>query len=64
MSNQKRVIIFNGPPGNGRDDIIRELKEFSSFGYHHIFEYIVEEARQDNTILTKINILDFYTVLP
>ena len=64
MSNQKRVIIFNGPPGNGRDDIIRELKEISSFGYHHLFEYIVEEAKLDNTHLTKINILDFYDSQP
>jgi len=64
MSNQKRVIIFNGPPGNGRDDIIRELKEIASFGYHHLFNYIVEEAKLDNTILTKINILDFYDSQP
>ena len=64
MSNQKRVIIFNGPPGNGRDDIVRELKEIASFGYHHLFQYIVEEAKLDNTILTKINILDFYDSQP
>ena len=64
MSNRKRVIIFNGPPGNGRDDIIRELKEIASFGYHHLFEYIVEEAKLDNTHLTKINILDFYDSQP
>ena len=64
MSNQKRVIIFNGPPGNGRDDILRELKKIASFGYHHIFEYIVEEARLDNTNLSKINILDFYDSQP
>ena len=64
MSNQKRVIIFNGPPGNGRDDIIRDFKKIASFGYHHIFEYIVEEARLDNTNLTKINILDFYDSQP
>jgi adenylate kinase len=64
MSNQKRVIIFNGPPGNGRDEMIRELKGIASFGYHHLFEYIVEEAKQDNTHLTKINILDFYDSQP
>lgn len=64
MSNQKRVIIFNGPPGNGRDEILRELKEIASFGYHHLFEYIVEEAKLDNTNLTKINILDFYDSQP
>ena len=64
MSNQKRVIIFNGPPGNGRDEIIRELKEIASFGYHHLFEYIVEEAKLDNTHLSKINILDFYDSQP
>ena len=64
MSNQKRVIIFNGPPGNGRDEIIRELKGIASFGYHHLFEYIVEEATLDNTHLSKINILDFYDSQP
>jgi adenylate kinase len=64
MSIQKRVIIFNGPPGNGRDDIIRDVKKIASFGYHHLFEYIVDEAKLDNTILTKINILDFYDSQP
>jgi len=64
MFNQKRVIIFNGPPGNGRDEIIRELKDIASFGYHHLFEYIVEEAKLDNTHLSKINILDFYDSQP
>jgi adenylate kinase len=64
MSIQKRVIIFNGPPGNGRDDIIREVKKIANFGYHHLFEYIVEEAKLDNTNLTKINILDFYDSQP
>ena len=63
MSYQKRVIICNGPPGNGGDELIRELK-IASVGYHHIFEYIVEEARLDNTNLTKINILDFYDSQP
>lgn len=64
MSHNKRVIIFNGPPGNGRDTILRDLKEIASFGYHHLFEYIVEEAELDNTHLTKINILDFYDSQP
>jgi len=64
MSNQKRVIIFNGAPGNGRDEIITELKKIASFGYHHLFEYIVEEAKLDNTHLSKINILDFYDSKP
>ncbi|MCW4050425.1 MAG: AAA family ATPase [Candidatus Bathyarchaeota archaeon] len=64
MSIQKRVIICNGPPGNGRDNILSELKEIASFGYHHLFEYIVEEAKLENTNLTKINILDFYDSQP
>jgi len=64
MSNQKRVIICTGPPGNGRDDMIRDLKEIAVFGYHHLFQYIVEEAALDNTHLTKINILDFYDSQP
>ncbi|MFA9496788.1 MAG: hypothetical protein ACERKS_12835, partial [Candidatus Bathyarchaeota archaeon] len=64
MSNQKRVIICTGPPGNGRDDMIRDLKEIAAFGYHHLFQYIVEEAALDSTHLTKINILDFYDSQP
>ncbi len=64
MSKQKRVIICNGPPGNGRDDLINSLKSKASFGYHHLFQYIVEEARFDGTNLTKINILDFYDSQP
>ncbi len=64
MSTQKRVIICTGPPGNGRDDMLRDLKEVSAFGYHHLFQYIVEEAALDNTNLTKINILDFYDSQP
>lgn len=64
MSTQKRVIICTGPPGNGRDDMLRDLKEIAAFGYHHLFQYIVEEAALDNTNLTKINILDFYDSQP
>jgi hypothetical protein len=64
MSRQKKVIIFNGSPGNGRDELLTLLKEKMSFGYHHLFRYIVEEARLDGTTLTKINILDFYDSQP
>ena len=43
---------------------VRELKKKATFGYHHLFQYIVEEAALDNTNLTKINILDFYDSQP
>jgi hypothetical protein len=64
MSKQRRVIICNGPPGSGRDEIIVKMKDRVSFGYHHLFQYIVEEASSDGTNLTKINILDFYDSQP
>ena len=61
---QKRVIVCTGPPGNGRDELLTALDEKASFGYHHLFEYIVKEARLDGTSLSKINILDFYDSQP
>jgi len=64
MSSPRRVIIFAGAPGNGRDEMIQQLKGLATFGYHHLFEYIVEEAKLDGTHLTKINILDFYDSQP
>jgi adenylate kinase len=64
MSSAKRVIICAGAPGNGRDEILTAMKEKSIFGYHHLFKYIVEEARLEGTNLNKINILDFYDSQP
>lgn len=64
MSRQKKVIICNGPPGNGRDELITSMKEKVNFSYHHLFRYIVEEGRIDGTNLSKINILDFYDSQP
>ncbi|MFH0850724.1 MAG: hypothetical protein V1924_07290, partial [Candidatus Bathyarchaeota archaeon] len=64
MSTGKRVIICTGSPGNGRDEMLQQLREKAHFGYHHLFRYIVEEARLDGTNLTKINILDFYDSQP
>ncbi len=64
MSTSKRVIICAGPPGNGRDEILTAMREKASFGYHHLFKYIVDEARLDGTNLNKINILDFYDSQP
>ena len=64
MSTQKRVIICTGAPGNGRDEMLNSLKERAHFGYHHLFRYIVEEARLEGTNLSKINILDFYDSQP
>jgi hypothetical protein len=40
------------------------MKEKANFGYYHFFEYIVNEAQLDGTVLTKINILDFYDSQP
>lgn len=64
VSTDRRVIICTGPPGNGRDDILEAMKGKASFGYHHLFKYIVDEASLDATHLTKINILDFYDSMP
>ena len=64
MTTDKRVVICAGPPGNGRDDMLLEMKEKQSFHYYHLFEYIVEEARLHATNLTKLNILDFYDSQP
>jgi len=64
MSERKRVIICTGAPGNGRDEMLNELDDIASFGYHHLFQYIVKEARLDGTSLNKINILDFYDSQP
>ena len=60
MTVNARVIICTGAPGNGRDELLEEMHETTAFHYHHLFDYIVEEARVEGTILTKINILDFY----
>ena len=64
MASESRVIICVGSPGNGRDDILNEMRELTNFNYYHLFEYIVEEARLDDTNLTKLNILDFYDSSP
>jgi len=37
MSSPRRVIIFAGAPGNGRDEMIQQLKGLATFGYHHLF---------------------------
>ncbi|MEE9490122.1 MAG: hypothetical protein V3V91_06750, partial [Thermoplasmata archaeon] len=64
MSKSRRVVICTGAPGNGRDDLLREVEERAGTSYFHLFEYIVEEARLDGTTLTKLNILDFYDSQP
>ena len=64
MSAEKKVVICTGPPGNGRDEILLKMKESTSFNYYHMFEYIVEEAKLQDTNLTKLNILDFYDSQP
>jgi adenylate kinase len=64
MASERRVIICTGPPGNGRDEILLQMRKRTSFNYYHMFEYIVEEARLRGTNLTKLNILDFYDSSP
>jgi len=64
MAAERRVIVCTGSPGNGRDDILNEMRELTNFNYYHLFEYIVEEARLDDKTLTKLNILDFYDSSP
>lgn len=64
MAAESRVIVCVGSPGNGRDDILREMRKLTNFHYYHLFEYIVEKARFDDTTLTKLNILDFYDSSP
>ncbi len=64
MNVNARVIICTGAPGNGRDELLEEMHETTTFHYHHLFDYIVEEARIEGTILTKINILDYYDSQP
>jgi adenylate kinase len=60
----RRVIVCTGPPGNGRDEMLTKMKEKSSFHYHHLFQYLVEEAKAEGTNLSKLNILDFYDSQP
>jgi adenylate kinase len=64
MPSEKRVIVCTGSPGNGRDDLLLQMREIQNFHYYHLYQYIVEEARLEGTILTKLNILDFYDSSP
>jgi len=64
MASERRVIICTGPPGNGRDELLLQMRKRAGFNYYHMFEYIVEEARLRGTNLTKLNILDFYDSSP
>jgi adenylate kinase len=64
MTLDRRVVVCAGPPGNGRDDVLLAMKEKQNYNYFHLFEYIVNIARLDDTNLTKLNILDFYDSSP
>lgn len=60
---EKKIILVTGPPGNGRDDYLKEaLKNFNSnvkVGYHHIFEYMQKTAPHHNVPnLTRENVFD------
>jgi adenylate kinase len=60
----RRVILCTGPPGNGRDEMLKMMKEKTNFRYYHLFDYIVEQAKIEGTNLSKMNILDFYDSQP
>jgi adenylate kinase len=64
MTSETRVIVCSGSPGNGRDDLLLQMRDIQNFHYYHLFQYIVEEARLEGTNLTKLNILDFYDSSP
>jgi adenylate kinase len=64
MTSERKVVVCTGPPGNGRDDLLQEMKEKQNYNYFHLFEYIVGIARLDDTNLSKLNILDFYDSSP
>ena len=64
MTTSNTVVVCTGAPGNGRDEILLKMKERARFHYHHLFDYIVEEARLGGLTLTKLNILDFYDSRP
>ncbi|UCH57187.1 MAG: hypothetical protein JSV18_07600 [Candidatus Bathyarchaeota archaeon] len=64
MTSERRVIVCTGSPGNGRDDLLLQMRETQNFHYHHLFQYIVEEAELEDTTLSKMNILDFYDSSP
>ena len=64
MAASSTVVICTGAPGSGRDEMIMGMKEGARFQYHHLFDYIVEEARLEGVTLTKLNILDFYDSQP
>jgi len=61
---EKFTIICTGAPGSGRDEILSQVREKSSFFYYHLFEYIVEEAKKGGYNLNKFNVLDFYDSQP
>ena len=58
-------VLCAGPPGSDRDNYVQTLRELGEFkktpiGCHHLFDYIVEEAKLGGYSLNKINILDFF----
>lgn len=58
-------FLCTGPPGSGRDDYIRDLcKLAKSVGreiqYHHLYEYIISEAKRGGYSLNRLSILDFF----
>jgi len=59
----KTVVLVTGPPGNGRDEYLREalprLRDCAKVGYHHVFEYMQRAApSHDVPNLTRENVFD------
>jgi adenylate kinase len=64
VAEKKAVVICTSQPGTGRDRYLQELKKKKDFFYYHLFEYIVEEAKQEGYVLSTQNVLDFYDSKP
>jgi len=60
---EKKIVLVTGPPGNGRDEYIREalpkLENKVKVGYYHIFEYMQRSAPSHGVPnLTRENVFD------
>ncbi len=61
--NEKKIILVTGPPGNGRDEYLKEalskLECETKVGYHHIFAYMQKVASSHGVPnLTRENVFD------
>jgi adenylate kinase len=58
-------VLCAGPPGSDRDNYIQILCKLAGpkktpVSHHHLFDFIVEEAKLNGYSLNKVNILDFF----